>query len=65
MDSSSCSSSDSDSDNDEGFVRRGLPAPQPTDNETSAKGLSLVDDTESGLIIQPPPEIEGTKSTNF
>ena len=55
MDSSS-SSSDSESDNE-----GGLPGPPvPVDpNETSDKGLTLVDDNDSGLIIQLPPEGNG------
>ena len=50
---SSCSSSDSESDNEGG-------PPVPVDlNETSDKGLTLVDDNDSGLILQLPPEGNG------
>ena len=51
MDSSSCSSSDSESDNEGG------PPATVEPNDTSDKGLTLVDDdNDSGLVIQLPPE---------
>lgn len=50
MESSSGSSSDSESDNE------GAPALQIDPTETSDKALTLVDDVDSGLVIQLPPE---------
>ena len=50
MDSSSCSSSDSESDNEGG------PPVVVDPNDTSDKGLTLVDDNDSGLVLQLPPE---------
>lgn len=51
-DSSCCSSSDSESDDDH------VPVGQdPTD--TSDKKLTLIDDEDSGLVLNIPPEHDG------
>ena len=61
--SDSDSSSDSDSDGESGGVtadksgRGGIPA-LPDIGETSDRGLTLVDDEDSGLILHQPPTLD-------